>query len=64
MNPSFRHKLASLITTLIFGYILYRVFERMIFVVWVQIPWWGLIIVAVLLFLAIDYLVNRIIAPK
>lgn len=64
MTPSFRHKLASLITTLIFCYILYRVFERMIFVVWVQIPWWGLIIIAVLLFLAIDYLVNRIIAPK
>jgi len=60
----FRRKLAALITTVIFGYLLYRVFERMIFVVWVQVPWWGLIILAVLLFFAIDYLVNRIISPK
>ena len=56
--------MAALTTTVIFGYVLYRIFERMIFVVWVQVPWWGLIILAVLLFFAIDYLVNRIISPK
>jgi hypothetical protein len=60
MSPQFRRKLASIITTLIMGYILYRVIDRLFIVMWVQVPWWGLILLLVLLFFAIDYMVNRI----
>jgi hypothetical protein len=59
MSPSLRRRIASLITTVIMGYILYKVLERLVFVVWVQVPWWALIPLAILLFLAIDFVVNR-----
>lgn len=49
-----------MITTVIMGYILYRILDRIFVVIWVNVPWWGLILLAVLLYLAIDYMVNRI----
>jgi uncharacterized membrane protein len=59
MSPAMRRRFASLITTVIMGFILYKVLERLVFVVWVQVPWWGLIILGILLFLVVDYMVNR-----
>ena len=61
MSPAIKRRAASIITTLIMGYILYRVLDRLFLVVLVQVPWWGFILLAVLLFLAIDFMVNRII---
>jgi hypothetical protein len=29
-------------------------------VIWVQVPWWGLIIAAIVLYLVIDHLVHRL----
>ncbi|RIH83071.1 hypothetical protein Mterra_02422 [Calidithermus terrae] len=55
-----RRFLASLVTTLIFGFILYKVLERLFVVVWVQMPWWGLILLLVVLFLLIDHMVSRL----
>ncbi|WP_027891876.1 hypothetical protein [Calidithermus chliarophilus] len=55
-----RRFLASLVTTLIFGFILYKVLERLFVVVWVQMPWWGLLLLLVVLFLLIDYMVSRL----
>jgi hypothetical protein len=61
MSPALKRRAASLITTLIMGYIVYRVLDRLFVVIWVQVPWWGFILMIVLLFLAIDYMVNRVI---
>jgi len=60
MSVPWKQRLASLITTLIFAYILYRVLDRLLIVVWVQMPWWGLLIVGVVLYLVIEHLVHRI----
>jgi hypothetical protein len=60
MSPAIRRRIASAITTVIMGYILYRILDRIFVVIWVNVPWWGLILLAVLLYLAIDYMVNRI----
>jgi hypothetical protein len=60
MSPAIRRRVASVITTVIMGYILYRILDRVFVVIWVNVPWWGLILLAVLLYLAIDYMVNRI----
>lgn len=60
MSPAIRRRIASVITTVIMGYILYRILDRIFVVIWVNVPWWGLILLAVLLYLAIDYMVNRI----
>ena len=60
MSPAIRRRIAGVITTVIMGYILYRILDRIFVVIWVNVPWWGLILLAVLLYLAIDYMVNRI----
>jgi hypothetical protein len=60
MSATVRQRLATLITTLIFAYILFRVLDRLFVVIWVQIPWWGLIVAAIVLYLLIDHLVQRL----
>lgn len=60
MSTTIKQRLAALITTLIFAYILFRVLDRLFIVVWVQMPWWGLILAAVVLYLVIDHLVHRL----
>ena len=59
MSAPVKQRLASLITTVIFAYILFRVLDRLFVVIWVQMPWWGLIIAAVVLYLVIEHLVQR-----
>lgn len=60
MSTTVRQRVATLITTLIFAYILYRVLDRLFVVIWVQIPWWGLIIAALVLYLVIEHMVQRL----
>lgn len=60
MSATVKQRLATVLTTLIFAYILYRVLDRLFVVIWVQMPWWGLIIAAIVLYLVIDYLVQRL----
>ncbi|MBX3010904.1 MAG: hypothetical protein KF832_05330 [Caldilineaceae bacterium] len=60
MSSTVKQRLAALVTTIIFGYILLRVIDRLFLVVWVQMPWWGLLIAAVVLYLLIDHLVHRL----
>ena len=59
MSAPVKQRLATLITTVIFAYILFRVLDRLFVVIWVQMPWWGLIIAAVVLYLVIEHLVQR-----
>jgi hypothetical protein len=35
---------------------LWLIWSRLNIVIWVQVPWWGLLILAVVIFLTIDYL--------
>ena len=59
-----RRAAASLVTTVIFGFILFKVLERTFVVIWVQMPWWGLLILGVILFLVIDHMVSRTFGVK
>ncbi|MEZ4615067.1 MAG: hypothetical protein R2867_06065 [Caldilineaceae bacterium] len=56
-----RQRLASLVVALLMAYIFFRVLDRLFLVVWVQMPWWGLILAALVLYLIIDHLVRRVI---
>ncbi len=56
-----RQRLASIVVALIMVYILLRVLDRLFLVVWVQMPWWGLILAVLVLYLIIDHLVRRVI---
>ena len=60
-TPRWRQRLASIVVALILAYIFFRVLDRLLIVVWVQLPWWGLILAAVVLYLLIDHLVRKVI---
>lgn len=60
MSATIKQRLATILTTLIFAYILYRVLDRLLIVIWVQMPWWGLLIALLVLYLLIDHLVHRL----
>lgn len=60
MSATFKQRLATILTTLIFAYILYRVLDRLLIVIWVQMPWWGLLIALLVLYVLIDHLVHRL----
>lgn len=61
---SVKQRIASLIAAVIFLGILWVVLGRVWIVIWVQIPWWGLLLTGVILFLVIDYLVHRAFGGK
>lgn len=50
-------KLATAVAILI---TLWLIWDKLHIVVWVQMPWWGLLIMAVVIFLAIDYIFAQI----
>ena len=56
-----RQRLASIVVALIMAYIFLRVLDRLFVVIWVQMPWWGLLLAALVLYLIIDHLVRRVI---
>ncbi len=57
-------RIASLVTVVLFLWILSIILRRVWIVIWVQTPWWVLVLIGVLLFLAIDYLVHRTFGGK
>ena len=59
-----RRRLASLVTAIIFGFILWRLLERVFVVIWVRTPWWGLLIMLAVLYLIIDYAVSKAFGTK
>jgi hypothetical protein len=50
-------KLATALAVLI---TLWLIWDRLHIVIWVQMPWWGLLILAVVIFLAIDYIFDQV----
>jgi heme A synthase len=48
----------------ILALVLWLIWSRINIVIWVPLPWWGLLIMALLVFLALDYLIARIFARR
>jgi intracellular septation protein A len=44
--------------------VLWLIWSRLHIVIWVPVPWWGLLLLGLLLFLALDYLIARIFARR
>ncbi|MGQ9548728.1 MAG: hypothetical protein ACUVSY_12340 [Roseiflexus sp.] len=61
---SIGQRIASLITVVLFLWILSIILRRIWIVIWVQTPWWVLVLIGVLLFLTIDYLIHRALGGK
>lgn len=54
----------SLATALALVLAFWLIWSRLHFVVLVQMPWWGLLLLGVVLFLTLDYLISRIFARR
>jgi hypothetical protein len=54
----------TLIAVVALGIVLWLIWSRLQIVIWVPLPWWGLLIGALLLFLALDYLIAKIFARR
>lgn len=54
-----RQKLAAIVTTVVFGFILWKLLERTFVLIWVNTPWWGALLMLGVLFLLIDYAISR-----
>lgn len=60
MGQKTRQKLAAIVTTVVFGFLLFKLLERTFVIIWVNTPWWGALLMLVVLFLLIDYLIGRV----
>jgi uncharacterized membrane protein len=47
------------VTTVVFGFLLFKLLERTFVLIWVNTPWWGALLMLIVLFLLIDYLISR-----
>ena len=54
-----RRNAASLLTTLAAVLVLWFILSRLHIIVLVNVPWWGLLILGLALFVAIDYVLHR-----
>ncbi len=54
----------TLIAVVALGLVLWLIWSRLQIVIWVPMPWWGLLIAGLLLFLALDYLIAKIFARR
>ncbi len=58
-----RSRLSSLLAAIVAVMVVWFILSRLRIVVWVNLPWWGLLLLilvpVVVLFLAIDHLINR-----
>ena len=55
------HPARSLITFAIMALVFWLIWSRLHFVVLVSMPWWGLFVLGLVLFLALDWFVGRVI---
>lgn len=55
-----RRRLRSFASVAAILIVLWLIWSRLHIVLWVQIPWWGLLIVGVVLFLVIEYVIERV----
>lgn len=54
----------TLIAVAALGIVLWLIWSRLHIVIWVPLPWWGLLLAGLLLFLALDYLLSKIFARR
>lgn len=55
-----RRRVGSALTAIALVITLWLIWEKLRIVVFVHMPWWGFLLMAVLLFLAVDYVLDRL----
>ena len=55
-----RRRVGSALTAIALVITLWLIWQKLYIVVRVDMPWWGFLLMAVLLFLAVDYILDRL----
>ncbi len=55
-----RRRAGSLLTAVALLITLWLIWSKLRIIVFVSIPWWGFLILGVLLFLAVDYILSKL----
>ncbi len=55
-----RYGIARALTAIALVITLWLIWDKLRIVVFVRMPWWGFLLMAVLLFLAVDYILDRL----
>ncbi len=50
----------SLVALAALAITLWLIWSRLHIVIWVPMPWWGLLLTGLLIFLALDYLISKL----
>jgi hypothetical protein len=59
-----RRAYSSILTLAAMVLVLWLIWSRLHIVIWVAMPWWGLLLSALLLFLAFDYLLHSVFSRR
>lgn len=59
-----RRRAASLSTAIALLITLYLIWTKLRIVIFVNLPWWGFLLLIVVLFLAIDYVLDRVLRGR
>ncbi|ACL23942.1 hypothetical protein [Chloroflexus aggregans] len=57
-------QLRSLIRMLIVVFVLWLIWSRLHIVIWVPMPWWGLVLLVVGSYLVIEYAIDRLLGQR
>jgi hypothetical protein len=55
-----RKRVGSVITAIALAITLWLIWQKLYIVVRVNVPWWGFILMGLLLFLAVDYILGKL----
>jgi hypothetical protein len=55
-----RRRGSSLVTVAALLTVLWLIWQKLHIVIFIPVPWWGCLIMAILLFLAVDYILDRV----
>lgn len=55
-----KKRIGSLITALALAITLWLIWQKLHIVIHVSVPWWGFILMGLLLFLAVDYVLSKL----
>lgn len=55
-----QHSTRRLVTLIALGLTLWLIWSRLHIVLFVNVPWWGLLVLGLIIFLSIDYLLDRV----
>ncbi len=55
-----KRQLRGVVTLLVIGFVLWQFWQKVHFNFWVQIPWWGVLLLLVFIIVVLERLIERV----